>query len=219
MSARQFQSRSLTLNEVIISMTIFTLVLGAFTTLVDITRDASTEANGLISKRIELDQASQTIARELRLAVVESISRPNPDEEAKIIEYRVQKSFIENANPDIPPTLVLSKRRRMKVVQDGSEILGNSIDDDGDGVVDEGIVVLEHLEENGAVTSSIPIINYVTKLSFRRDSRPAIFVTIERSVIDVVASRNAQTTVTANVAANRQVFLANSQPRGNFVYE
>lgn len=182
-------SRQFSLLEVSISVAITGILVGAMFSLISVASEASITSIDLIAKDVDADRSLTLLVKELETAVVETIVEPqlNTVPTTRAV-FRKQENFIPPAGPGLKPTFIFSDEVVIRRVQEAprgqpigsnapADILGNGIDDDGDGFIDEGSIVLEI----GGVRRAILIEN-VTQLNFSRNSKPSMTINIEKVV-------------------------------------
>lgn len=182
-------SRQFSLLEVSISVAITGILVGAMFSLISVASEASITSIDLIAKDVDADKSLTLLVKELETAVVETIVEPqlNTVPTTRAV-FKKQENFIPPAGPGLKPTFIFSDEVVIRRAQEApraqpigsnapADILGNGIDDDGDGFIDEGSIVLEI----GGVRKAILIEN-VTQLNFSRNSKPSMTINIEKVV-------------------------------------
>jgi len=216
-------SKQLSLVEVIISVAIMGAIVGALFSLISVASEAAVNSIDLIAKDVDADRGLTVLVKELELAVVDTIVEPQlntvPTQRAV---FRKQQNFIPPSAPGEKPTFIFSEETVIRLAQEpnrgnsaiSADILGNGIDDDKDGFIDEGSVVLEV----GGVRKAILIEN-VTQLNFSRNSKPAMTINIEKVVyrkkIDLDSTGNPTGLRFRSINLSRTLYLANNQDFSN----
>lgn len=215
-------SKQFSLIEVSISVAITGILVGAMFSLVSVAADASRNSIDLVAKDVDADRSLTALVKELETAVVDTIVEPQlntvPTQRAV---FKKQVDFIPPAGPGLKPVFIFSEETVIRLAQEAprttaigsnalADILGNGIDDDGDGYIDEGSVVLEV----GGVRRAVLIEN-VTQLNFSRNSKPSMTVNIEKVVprkIQQVDSTGVPTGIKfRSINISRTLYLANNQ--------
>lgn len=219
-------SKQFSLLEVSISVAIMGGLVAAMFGLVSVATEASTNSIDLIAKDVSADLSLTRLVKELELAVVDTIVEPQLNTvPTQRVVFKKQVNFIPPAGPGLKPTFVFSDETVIRLAQEtpranpigsnaAADILGNGIDDDGDGYIDEGSVVLEV----GGVRRAILIEN-ITQLNFSRNSKPSMTVNIEK----VVRRKKQQLDSTGvptgvkfrSINISRTLYLANNQDFSN----
>ena len=206
--------KSLTVIELMTSVLVFSILFAAFMTLIDTTIRVTKASSKLIAEKIDLDTATNAITREIRLAVVESISKPTVNDFQKVMDYRVQTGFVGGID-GVPPRMILSAPRRMRLIGSDGEIMDNGVDDNGNGLIDEGTLTIENLS-NG---KQIRLIGNIIDMQFSRDHRPSITVTLKRAIVDSTQRDSNGKPLIKFEQVVRSVYLANNQPIVNVILE
>ena len=205
--------------ETIVSVAILGVLATAMFGLIAVSTEAAKTSINLISKDVDLDRNLQKIVKEVRNAVLGTITLPLLNTVAtNRIVFKKQVNFIPPTAPGENPTFITSEEIVIRLAQEdggpsqaggGSsfDILGNGLDDDGDGFIDEGIVVLEI----GGVRKAV-LITEVSQLNFTLNPNPSITISIEKQVKDTTGGSKTGNSFIRIINATRTIYIANNQP-------
>lgn len=207
-------NRQMSVLEVAVAAGISAVIFGAFFSLISICATAAEHSINTIAADVEADRNVDRLVREVQVAVSDKILEPIPDSTSTVLIYQKQVGFDDTSDP---PTLILSQPFEIRRLQepptkkaDGStaqEVLDNNQDDDGDGIIDEGIVAIRQSGFN------VDILNNVTKLEFRRDRKPSINILMEKAIPDPLDRDPVTNKPNIRfITVARRVFIANNQP-------
>ena len=147
-----------TILELVISVTLLAIVIGAAQS-VSFTGNDAYESASLVSRADgRVSRAAERIATELLLADADTLV-PDP-----IGEFGSDFLEFKRVSEVTPTGVTWTKRRRLSFEYEAGEV-DDGVDNDGDGIIDEGVIVLTRdLEDDGTGGRTVVICKNVTEL-------------------------------------------------------
>jgi prepilin-type N-terminal cleavage/methylation domain-containing protein len=165
--------------EVMVALGLLSILATIAFSVISLTVQASTSSSEIIGNELNMERALDRIILDLETASRETIT-PVAGSTSSELRFQKVNGITISQDPNVASEITLADPVSFKLVAEKDETLGNQIDDNKNGIIDEANLVLEIEDRNGNVDKTVALKRRVTRLSFSHNAtRPYITIFID----------------------------------------